>query len=221
LAVSFYGSPRTTSDVDVMVALEGGGGEKLRVIEALQCAGLEVDEGKVDAALASGYNIATFEDGASPYSVDVIFSPDKLDKRSGRVAGLDTFLQLPEGLVLAKLRMVNYHPTSWVASCFIDQTRSPLTPGGASRWEGEGTEVTVSTRVVDLACPMPIEIRSLLKIFQPFGASSTRQDGWSSRHGWIKDMVFQSCRGCVIYACCSRDWDEAPDHKVGSDCAYC
>ena len=81
---------------------------------------------------------------------------------------------------------VNYHPTSWVASCFIDQTRSPLTPGGASRWEGGGTEVTVSTRVVDSACPMPIEIRSLLKIFQPFGASSTRQDGWSSRHEWIK-----------------------------------
>ena len=106
LAVSFYGSPRTTSDVDVMVALESGGGEKLRVIEALQCAGLEVDERKVDAALASGYNIATFEDGASPYSVDIIFSPDKLDKRSGRVAGLDTFLQLPEGLVLAKLRMI-------------------------------------------------------------------------------------------------------------------
>ena len=106
LAVSYYGSPRTTSDVDVMVALGGGGVEKLRVVEALRCAGLEVDEGKMDASLASGYNIATFEDGASPYSVDIIFSPDRLDKRSGRVVGLDTFLQLPEGLVLAKLRMI-------------------------------------------------------------------------------------------------------------------
>jgi hypothetical protein len=106
LAVSFYGSPRTTSDVDVMVALGGGGGEKFRVVEALRCAGLKVDEGKVDAALASGYNIATFEDGVSPYSVDIIFSHDRLDKRSGRVVGLDTFLQLPEDLVLAKLRMI-------------------------------------------------------------------------------------------------------------------
>jgi len=106
LAVSFYGSPRTTSDVDVMVVLGGGGGEKLRVVEALRCAGLKVDEGKVDAALASGYNIASFEDVASPYSVDIIFSRDRLDKRSGRVVGLDTFLQLPEGLVLAKLRMI-------------------------------------------------------------------------------------------------------------------
>jgi hypothetical protein len=106
LAVSFYGSPRTTSDVDVMVALGGDGVEKLRVVEALRCAGLKVDEGKIDAALSSGYNIATFEDGASPYSVDIIFSPDRLGKRSGRVAGLDTFLQLPEGLVLAKLRMI-------------------------------------------------------------------------------------------------------------------
>jgi hypothetical protein len=106
LAVSFYGSPRTTSDVDVMVAVGGGGGDRLRVVEALKCAGLEVDERRIDVALTSGYNIASFEDGASPYSVDVIFSQDKLDKQSGKVAGLDTFLQLPEGLILAKLRMI-------------------------------------------------------------------------------------------------------------------
>lgn len=106
LAVSFYGSPRTTSDVDVMVALGGGGGDKLKIIEALRCSGLEVDEGKIDNALTSGYNIASFEDWASPYSVDVIFSPDRLDKRPGNVAGLNTFLQLPEGLILAKLRMI-------------------------------------------------------------------------------------------------------------------
>jgi hypothetical protein len=106
LAVSFYGSPRTTSDVDVMVAVRGGEGDKLKIIEALRCVGLEVDQRKIDDALTSGYNIASFEDWASPYSVDVIFSPDKLDKRPGNVAGLNTFLQLPEGLILAKLRMI-------------------------------------------------------------------------------------------------------------------
>ena len=86
---------------------------------------------------------------------------------------------------------MNYLPTSRVASCFIDQTRSPLTPGGASRREGGGTEVTISTRV-DSACSMPIEICYLLKIFQPFGTSSTRQDGWSS----LGDVI-KSC-ACVV-----------------------
>ena len=105
LAVSYYGSPRTTSDVDVMLAF-GGEGDKLGVVNALRCAGLEVDEGKIDDALTSGYNIASFDDGASPYSVDVIFSPDRLDKRPGNVVGVDTFLQRPEGLILAKLRMI-------------------------------------------------------------------------------------------------------------------
>jgi len=106
LAVSFYGSPRTTSDVDVMIAVGCGGGDKLKVVDALRCVDLEVDVSKIDDALTSGYNIASFEDRVSPYSVDVIFSPDRLDKRSGNVAGLDTFLQTPEGLILAKLRMI-------------------------------------------------------------------------------------------------------------------
>ena len=127
LAVSFYGYPRTTSDVDVMVALGGNGVEKLRVVEALRCAGLEVDERKVDAALVSGYNVASFEDGASPYSVDVIFSPDRLDKRSGRVGGLDTFLQLPEGLVLAKLRMIRVTSPRERAEKDKDDIRAILT----------------------------------------------------------------------------------------------
>jgi hypothetical protein len=105
LAVSYYGSPRTTSDVDVMLAF-GGEGDKLGVVNALRCAGLEVDEGRIDDALTSGYNIASFDDGASPYSVDVIFSPDRLEKRPGNVVGVDTFLQRPEGLILAKLRMI-------------------------------------------------------------------------------------------------------------------
>ncbi len=106
LAVSFYGSPRTTSDVDVMVAVGGGDVDKPNIIKALRCAGLEANEGDVEVALTSGYNIASFEDGASPFNVDVIFSADKLDKQSGKVAGVDTYLQAPEGLIAAKLRMI-------------------------------------------------------------------------------------------------------------------
>ena len=106
LAVSFYGAPRTTSDVDVMVAVAGKADVKTKVTRALWQAGLDVDERKIVEALVSGYNIATFKDKASAYTVDVIFSGEKLEKQAGTIAGLNTFFQKPEGLVLAKLRMI-------------------------------------------------------------------------------------------------------------------
>lgn len=104
LAVSFYGAPRTTSDVDVMVAV--GGADAQKVGAALRRAGLEVEERKIAQALSSGFNIATFRDKASVYTVDVIFSAEKLDKQAGIVAGVSAFFQKPEGLVLSKLRMI-------------------------------------------------------------------------------------------------------------------
>jgi hypothetical protein len=106
LAVSFYGTPRTTSDVDVMVAIGSAVNFKGKVVDALQCAGVDAEEHEIDNALLSGYNIAGFKDKTTPFRVDVIFSPEKLDKQAEKVAGLDTFLQKPEGLVLAKLRMI-------------------------------------------------------------------------------------------------------------------
>ncbi len=106
LAASFYGVPRTTSDVDVMVAVAGEADVKAKVAATLQRAELEVDEHKLDVALESGYNIASFKCKTSPYTVDVIFSGERLEKQAGTVAGLNTFFQSPEGLVLAKLRMI-------------------------------------------------------------------------------------------------------------------
>lgn len=106
LAVSFYGSPRTTSDVDLMVAVAAQGDVKSKVIEVLQCAGLEVDERKIENALTSGYSIANLRDKATPYGVDIIFVTEKLDKQLGEVAGLTTYLQKPEDLIAAKLRMI-------------------------------------------------------------------------------------------------------------------
>jgi len=105
LAVSFYGAPRTTVDVDVVVAIAGVK-QRVRLVEALKRAGLVVDEREVDRALESGYKIATFRDSKTAYSVDVIFSDGKLEKRAGTVAGLPCFFQTPEELILAKLRMI-------------------------------------------------------------------------------------------------------------------
>ena len=105
LAVSFYGAPRTTVDVDVVVAIAEVK-QRARLVEALRKAGLIVDERDIDRALESDYRIATFRDSKTAYSVDVTFSDRKLEKRAGTVAGLPCFFQTPEELILAKLRMI-------------------------------------------------------------------------------------------------------------------
>lgn len=105
LAVSYYGRARTTTDVDVVVAV-GGVGWRERLVSALRAAGLVVEEKMLDDALKSGYNIATFRDSKSPLTVDIIFSREKLAKKRGMVLGLPTYYQKPENLVLAKLRMI-------------------------------------------------------------------------------------------------------------------
>jgi len=106
LAVSFYGSPRTTSDVDVMITIGANEVNIPKIIDALNCAGLAADKRRIEDAIKSGYNIATFRNKTSPYSVDLILTDERLDKRQGKVAGLDSYLQQPEGLILAKLRMI-------------------------------------------------------------------------------------------------------------------
>jgi len=105
LAASFYGVPRTTLDIDIVVEVSRKG-QRAKLVSALRQVGFLVDDGKIDAALKSGYRIATFSDWKSPYSVDVIFSRRKLEKRTGTIVGLPTSYQIPEDLILAKLRMI-------------------------------------------------------------------------------------------------------------------
>ncbi len=105
LAASFYGVPRTTTDVDVVVEVADGGLES-RLVSALESACLVVDRREIVKALKSDYRIARFRDTKTSYCVDVIFSSGKIAKRAGTIAGLNTFFQAPEDLVLAKLRMI-------------------------------------------------------------------------------------------------------------------
>lgn len=105
LAVSYYGRVRTTADIDIVVAV-GDVGWRDRLISALRTVGLIVEEKALDDALESGYNIATFRDGKSPITVDVILSQGKLTKKSGKIFGLSTYFQKPEDLILTKLRMI-------------------------------------------------------------------------------------------------------------------
>jgi hypothetical protein len=106
LAASYYGTPRTTMDVDIIVRVSFVGKMRIEFVCALKDAGVQVDERKIDSALKSGFKIATFGDSRSPFTLDTIFSGKKLNKRSGTILGLPTFYQTPEELILAKLRMI-------------------------------------------------------------------------------------------------------------------
>ncbi|MCW3998769.1 MAG: nucleotidyl transferase AbiEii/AbiGii toxin family protein [Candidatus Bathyarchaeota archaeon] len=106
LAISFYGVPRTTSDIDVIVAVTDESNLKGKLATALQKAGMHFEEHKIDSALTSGFRIASFKDKTSPYSIDIIFSDSELKRKAGKIAGCDTFFQSPEELIAAKLRMI-------------------------------------------------------------------------------------------------------------------
>ncbi len=105
LAASFYSVPRTTSDADVVVEVSEEGSQA-KLVLALRKAGLKAEESRIEAALRSDFRIATFRDAKTPFTVDIILSDGKLDKKAGIILGLPTFFQTPEELILAKLRMI-------------------------------------------------------------------------------------------------------------------
>ncbi len=105
LAASYYGTPRTTMDIDI-VAEVARKESRARLIFALKIVGLKVDRRRIDAALRSSYRIVTFRDTKTPLTVDIILSSRKLEKRTGSILGLPTFYQTAKDLILAKLRMI-------------------------------------------------------------------------------------------------------------------
>lgn len=105
LTASFYGLPRTTTDIDVIV-LAPNESARSKLARTLRQVGVRANQKEIDKALASGYRIATFADSKTAYTVDVILSSEKLEKRAGTVAGVQAFFQTPEDLISAKLRMI-------------------------------------------------------------------------------------------------------------------
>lgn len=105
LAASFYGLPRSTTDIDVMVQVSGEA-SKSKLAHALRKVGVRADEKEIGRALESGYRIVAFTDTRTAYSVDLILLSEKLEKRAGIAAGIQTFFQTPEDLISAKLRMI-------------------------------------------------------------------------------------------------------------------
>jgi len=105
LAASYYGTPRTTMDIDIVFKASRDD-LHTKLVPTLRKAGLRGDEKRIDAALKSGFRIATFSDRRSPFTVDIILSSRKLEKKAGTILGLPTFYQTPEELIRAKLRMI-------------------------------------------------------------------------------------------------------------------
>jgi hypothetical protein len=125
LAVNYYGRARTTTDVDVVVAVSGREWRG-KLVSALKDAGIVVEEKKIDDALKSGFKIVMFKDGKSPLTIDIMLSDGKLKKRAGSVLGLKTFYQAPEDLVLAKLRMIKATVPRERALKDVDDVRAVL-----------------------------------------------------------------------------------------------
>lgn len=104
MASSYYGRPRTTLDIDIVIATRQT--ELATLAQSLTKANLIVQEGKLEAAWRSDYKIATLEDQKSAHTLDIIFTDRKLPRKAGRISGLPTYYEAPESLILAKLRML-------------------------------------------------------------------------------------------------------------------
>jgi hypothetical protein len=103
LAVSYYGRPRTTSDVDVIIRVTPTDFPAL--VKVLRRAKLKAREGSLEKAWESKYRIASFED-ADGLRLDIMMTDAAVPRRPVRVLGEDAFLQDPTWLLLSKLRLM-------------------------------------------------------------------------------------------------------------------
>jgi len=104
IASSYYGRPRTTIDLDVVVNVNEN--ELTRLAKVFTSAGLRAELQKLEATWRSKYRIITIEDTKSPHRLDLIFTNQKLERKAARILGLATHCQTAESLILAKLRMI-------------------------------------------------------------------------------------------------------------------
>ena len=104
VAASYYGTPRTTMDVDIIIKAAQKDAPKLTV--ALRDAEIHHQETQISATISSDYRILSLQDTRTPYTVDIILSSEPLEKRAVTIANQPTYIQTPEALILAKLRMI-------------------------------------------------------------------------------------------------------------------
>ena len=103
-AASYYGTPRTTADVDFIVRVSSKDLQKF--IQTLQRSELRFESNKIKRQLKTGYNIISLRDKRSPYGADFIVQHGRIPRLKGSLLGLPAYYQTPESLILAKLRMI-------------------------------------------------------------------------------------------------------------------
>jgi hypothetical protein len=103
LAVSYYGRPRTTIDVDVIIKATPSDFERLA--EALRRAKLHSEASVLHNAWLSKYRIASFEDRKG-LRLDVILTQEDIPRRRATILGLPAYIQEPGPLLLQKLRLI-------------------------------------------------------------------------------------------------------------------
>ncbi len=105
MAASYYGVPRTTSDVDFIVQVSIDDLDEF--LDKLAHGGLIVDKTIIKTELASGYNVVSLQHERFPYQVDLIIQTEgRLERRPGTALGMRSYYQPPEQLILSKLRMI-------------------------------------------------------------------------------------------------------------------
>lgn len=105
IAASYYGRPRTTTDIDFIVKVNPKNLSSF--LRPLQKAGLDLDVRHIQTQLKTGYNVVTVPDRFSPYDADFIIRPTgPLPRKPGTLKGVRAFYQTPEDLILSKLRMI-------------------------------------------------------------------------------------------------------------------
>ena len=104
VASSYYGRPRTTHDIDVVINCKQKDLPKLA--NELTKTGLHVTETILRKFWRSDFAIATVADERGPHVLDIIFTKRKLYRKAGRILHLPTYYETAESLILSKLRML-------------------------------------------------------------------------------------------------------------------
>jgi hypothetical protein len=107
LAAAFYGAPRATQDLDLVVEIEPA--QLKRLVDALQAAGLYVDLGSALEAIRLGGQFNAI-DPSTGWKADLIvrkarsFSESEFGRRQQRqLLGIELALTTLEDLIIAKL----------------------------------------------------------------------------------------------------------------------
>lgn len=104
LAVSYHGRPRTTLDIDIVLAL--GRKDLGKLAKAMMEAHIVVSEMKLKRTWLSDDRIVTLKGEKSPHTVDIMFTDQMLKRVRALVYGIPTYYEAADSLVLAKLRML-------------------------------------------------------------------------------------------------------------------